>query len=76
MTIAVEQECLEKIALYWRSRGYDVGARIGYTTTNGLQCIAVRSNLVNGLPRNVERTIPLDVAVPARRNGGEANGGR
>jgi len=75
MTIAVEQECLEKVTLYWRSRGYDVGARIGYTTSNGLQCIAVRSNLVNGLPRNVERTIPLlDVAVPARLNGGGANG--
>jgi hypothetical protein len=74
MTIAVEQECLERVLQYWRSRGYDVDARLGYTTTNGLTCYAVRSDLVNGLPRNVEAKVPLiDVAVRTRRlavNGG------
>ena len=56
------------IHAYWLSRGYEVDVHIGYFTASGHASHVVRSDMVNGLPRNLRLELPVDVAVPVVRD--------
>lgn len=65
--IEEEQDRATRVRDYWRSRGYDVQVQAGHLTDAGHAANAVRSNLVNGLPRNLRPELPVDVAVKVAR---------